>query len=177
MPNFCGGLKYDHDTLKVENGIVTIFDNDESLTNIVTPCGQFFDGNIFEVVKVDGSKVLTATGIDTDIPMLSIIKSSCGLKLDARFFSLKENKELIYHERHILEVLVNPPTAQYIIIVTQNEEPIESFEGTDNIFPMDEIDAQYSISVTADNYQEFTQQVTADADHIVTAVLTPVQSE
>lgn len=73
----------------------------------------------------------------------------------------------------LLEVLVNPADINYTITVTVNDEPVEPFEGTDNIFPMDEIDEQYFISATAEGYDEGTDNVTADTDHIVTITLNP----
>lgn len=72
-------------------------------------------------------------------------------------------------------MLVNPTDVDYTITValTTGGEPIEPFAGLDNVYPMDEIDEQYTITVTATGYDEFTTDVTADSDQIVQATLNP----
>lgn len=52
-------------------------------------------------------------------------------------------------------------------------KPVEPFAGLDNVYPLDSIDEEYDVTVTASGYEEFTQRVTADNDHIVQAILTP----
>lgn len=42
-----------------------------------------------------------------------------------------------------------------------------------NVYPLDSVDGEYDVTVTAAGYEEFIQRVTADSDHIVQASLTP----
>lgn len=177
MARFCGGIKLNPDTFEIRNGIITLVDATDPLEETTTPCGQAFDAVIFETAKLDGKhNVLTAAGVDTDIPLTAPIKSNCGIYLDPRFFSVASNGVLSYTERHLLEVLVSPPDVEYAIevaLTTEPDTPIEPFEEGGNVYPLDEIDGEYTVTVTAEGYEEFTQQVTADSDHIVQATLTP----
>ena len=177
MANFCGGIKLNTDTFEVRNGIITLVDahSDDPLNETTTPCGQPYDALIFETVKHNGKWLVTSAGVDTDIPLANIVTASCGAKFDGRFFSKDENDVLDFTDRHLLEVLVNPPEAEYTITVelASGGEPVEPFTGLENVYPMDSIDEEYTVTVTAAGYEEFTQRVTADADHIVQATLTP----
>lgn len=180
MANFCGGIKLNTDTFEIRNGIITLTDahSDDPLTETTTPCGQLWDAIFFETVKLDGKhNILTVAGVDTEIPITPPIKSNCGIYLDSRFFSKDEKGVLDFTDRHLLEVLVNPTDADYTITVglTSDGDPIEPFAGLDNVYPLDSIDEEYTVTVTAEGYQEFTQEVTADTDHIIQATLTPVE--
>ena len=178
MANFCGGIKLNTDTFEVRNGVITLVDahSDDPLTETTTPCGQLWDAILFETVKLDGKhNILTTAGVDTDIPITPPIKSNCGIYLDSRFFTKDDSGILDFTGRHLLEVLVSPADADYTITVglTSGGEPIEPFAGLANVYPMDSIDEEYTVTVTAEGYEEFTQQVTADSDQIVQATLTP----
>ena len=178
MANFCGGIKLNLDTFEVRNGVITLVDahSDDPLTETITPCGQPYDALIFERVKHNGKWLVTSAGVDTDIPLANIVRSSCGIDFDGRFFTKDESGALDFTERHLLEVLVNPADVDYTIEVALTAEPdtpIEPFAGLDNVYPMDEIDEQYTITVTATGYDEFTTDVTADSDQIVQATLNP----
>lgn len=178
MARFCGGIKLNPDTFEIRNGVITLVDahGDDPLEELTTPCGQLWDAMIFETARLDGKHyVLTAAGVDTEIPMTHPIKTNCGLYIDPRFFSLDENKVLDFVERHLLEVLVNPPDVEYTITVelASGGEPVEPFAGLENVYPLDSVDEEYTVTVTAAGYEEFTQRVTADSDHIVQATLTP----
>lgn len=179
MARFCGGIKLNTDTFEIRNGVITLVDahGDDPLEELTTPCGQLWDAIIFETARLDGKHyVLTAAGVDTEIPMMNPIKTNCGIYIDPRFFSLDAEKVLDFTERHLLEVLVSPADVDYAIEVTLTAEPdtpIESFAGLENVYPLDRIDEQYTVTVTATGYEEFTQQVAADSDQIVQATLTP----
>lgn len=178
MARFCGGIKLNSDTFEIRNGVITLVDthSDDPLEELTTPCGQLWDAIIFETAKLDGKHyVLTAVGVDTEIPMTNPIKTNCGLYVDPRFFSLDENKVLDFTERHLLEVLVNPPEAEYTITVelASGGEPVEPFVGLENVYPLDSVDEEYTVTITATGYDEYTTQITADTDHIVQATLTP----
>lgn len=178
MARFCGGIKLNPDTFELREGIITLVDahSDDPLTETTTPCGQLWDAIFFETAKLDGKhNILTAAGVDTDIPITPPIKSNCGIYLDSRFFSKDDKGVLDFIDRHLLEVLVNPPEAEYTITVelASGGEPVEPFTGLENVYPLDSVDEEYDVTVTATGYEEFTQQVTADSDQIVQAVLTP----
>ena len=177
MASFCGGIKLNPDTFEVRNGVITLVDAhpDDPLEETNTPCGQLWDSIIFETVKLDGRHpVVTAAGVDTEIPMGKPIKSNCGIYLDPRFFTVTKGVA-DYTERHLLEVLVSPADVEYTITVelASGGEPVEPFIGLGNVYPLDSVDEEYDVTVTAAGYEEFTQRVTADADHIVQATLTP----
>lgn len=179
MANFCGGIKLNADTFEVRNGVITLVDShpDDPIEEVNTPCSQLYDSIIFERVKYNGVWIMTSAGVDTDIPLANIVTASCGAKFDGRFFSKDENGVLDFTDRHLLEVLVNPPEAEYAITVelASGGEPVEPFTGLENVYPLDSIDEEYTVTVTATGYEEFTQQVTADTDQIVQATLTPSQ--
>lgn len=178
MATFCGGIKLNTDTFEVRNGVITLVDahSDDPLTETTTPCGQLWDAILFETVKLDGKhNILTSAGVDTDIPIMPPIKSNCGIYLDSRFFDKDDSGVLDFTDRHLLEVLVSPVDVDYTITVglTAGGDPVEPFAGLENVYPLDSIDENYTITVTADGYEEFTQAVDANEDHIVTATLTP----
>ena len=180
MANFCGGIRLNTDTFEVRNGVITLVDAhpDDPIEEVNTPCSQLYDSIIFERVKHNGVWIMTSAGVDTDIPLANIVTASCGAKFDGRFFTKDEKGVLDFTERHLLEVLVNPPEAEYTITValtTEPDTPIEPFEEGGNVYPLDEIDGEYTVTVTADGYDEFAQSVTADSDTIVQATLTPSQ--
>ena len=177
MANFCGGIKLNADTFEVRNGVITLVDAhpDDPIEEVNTPCSQLYDSIIFERVKHNGVWIMTSAGVDTDIPLANIVTASCGAKFDGRFFSKDDKGVLDFTDRHLLEVLVNPPEAEYTITVelASGGEPVEPFAGLENVYPLDSVDEEYDITVTAAGYEEFTQRVTADSDHIVQATLTP----
>lgn len=178
MANFCGGIKLNPDTFEIRDGIITFVDahSDDPLTETTTPCGQLWDAIFFETVKLDGKhNILTSAGVDTDIPITPPIKSNCGIYLDSRFFNKEEDGSLNFVDRHLLEVLVAPLDVDYTITVglTSGGDPVEPFTGLVNVYPLDNIDEEYTVTVTATGYEEFTQQVTADSDKIVQVTLTP----
>ena len=178
MANFCGGIKLNLDTFEVRNGVITLVDahSDDPLEETNTPCGQLWDSIIFETVKLDGRHpVVTAAGVDTEIPMGQPIKSNCGIYLDPRFFTVTKGVA-DYTERHLLEVLVSPVDAPYIITVALTAEPdtpIEPFEVLGNVYPLDTLEEEYTVTVTAEGYDTSEQEVTADQDHVLKVELTP----
>lgn len=179
MANFCGGIKLNSDTFEIRNGIITLVGahSDDPLTETTTPCGQLWNAILFETAKLDRRhNILTAAGVDTDIPITPPIKSNCGIYLDSRFFSKDDNGILDFTDRHLLEVLVSPADVEYTIkveLATEPGTPIQPFVGLENVYPMDSIDKQYTIAVSADGYEPYSSEVTADSDQIVQVTLTP----
>lgn len=178
MANFCGGIKLNPDTFEIRKGIITLVDAhpDDPLEETNTPCGQLWDSIIFETARLDGKhKIVTSAGVDTEIPMGQPIKSNCGIYLDPRFFTVS-NGVVDFIERHLLEVLVSPVDAPYTISVAATsslENGVDPFPGTTNIFPLDLIDEEYTITVDAEGYDSATEMITADSDIIKQITLTP----
>lgn len=160
MANFCGGIKLNLDTFEIRNGIITLVDShpDDPIEEVNTPCSQLYDSIIFERVKHNGVWIMTSAGVDTDIPLANIVTASCGAKFDGRFFTKDENGVIDFVERYLLEVLVNPPEAEYTITVelASGGEPVEPFAGLENVYPLDSVDEEYTITITAEGYEEFT---------------------
>ena len=180
MANFCGGIKLDTDVFEIRKGVITLVDahEDDPLEETVTTCGQLWDAIIFEAALLDGKhKMITAAGVDTDIPTSDPIKSNCGIYFDSRFFSVDDKGVLSYTERHLLEVLVSPPEVEYTITVelsTAPGEPIEPLAGLHNVYPLDDVDGSYTVTITAEGYDTYEQTVTPeDGDVILQAELTP----
>lgn len=177
MATFCGGIKLNTDTFEIRDGVITLVDahNDDPLTETTTPCGQLWDATLFETVKHNGKLLLTSAGVDVDIPLANIVRTSCGIDCDGRFFSKDDKGVLDFTDRHLLEVLVNPANVDYTITVglTAGGDPVEPFAELGNVYPLDSIGEGYTVTVTAEGYDEFTTDVTADSDQIVQATLNP----
>ena len=170
----CGGIKLNSDTFKQIDDIITLTTED-TVENPVTVCGQKFSGDIFGVGKVNGRYVLTTATRDEEIPFGEFVRTNCGILTDGYFFSIGADGVLGITDRQLLEVLVSPADVDYTITVglTSGGDPVEPFTGLTNVYPLDSIDEEYTVTVTAEGYEEFTQQVTADSDQIVQATLTP----
>ena len=166
MPNFCGGIKLG-ETLKVEDGIITLVTETPNEETVVTPCGMLWDSNVFEVTKVSGRPVLTSVGIEEEMGMPVIVKSNCGLALDGLYFTVNADKSIDFNEAHVLEVLFTPIDATVAVTYGDDSTPVEPIPGTTNMYKLDEIDATYSITVSKEGYTSQTEQVTADENHIV----------
>lgn len=88
---------------------------------------------------------------------------------------MDEKGVLNFTERYLLEVLVSDVYGDIVpgckITVTKGEEQIEPFAEANNIFPLDEIDGEYTVNVSASGYVAQEVQVTADEDQILTITL------
>lgn len=79
MAKFCGGFKFD-ETLKIDKGVVTTAEGTADLENVVTACGQPFDGAVFKVI----GKTITAIEAEDVTNTVSV----CGTNFDAAYFSI-----------------------------------------------------------------------------------------
>lgn len=166
MPNFCGGIKLG-DTLKVDNGIITMSDLVADESNVVTPCGMLFDGAVFEVVRVDGVPVLTSVGVDENMDIQVLLRSNCGFKMDGNYFTLNADKSVDFDESHVLEVIVEPHDATITVTYGDAATPVDPIAGTTNMFKLAETDETYTITASKEGYTSQEQQITADQNHIV----------
>lgn len=102
-----------------------------------------------------------------EIPLGSLIKANCSILCDGHYFSVDEKGVLNFTERYLLEVLVSDVYGDIVpgckITVTKGEEQIEPFAEANNIFPLDEIDGEYTVNVSASGYVAQEVQVTASA--------------
>lgn len=165
MPNYCGGIKLG-DTLKVDKGIITLADHTSDVNNVVTPCGQKFDGTVFEVVKHGGINVLSSIGIDEDMELYPILKTNCGFAIDGRYATITSGV-LDWDESYIAEVLVLPVDVTITVTYGDADTPVEPIQGTTNMFKLTEIDETYTITASKEGYTSQEQQITADQNHIV----------
>lgn len=171
MANFCGGIKLNQETFKIDKGIITMSDHTSDVANVVTPCGMLFDGAVFEVGLHDGKKILTSIGVDEEMDMPAPIKTNCGLLIDPRYFSVDEDGILNFSEHYILEVIVSPNNATIAVTYGAEATPVEPITGTTNLFALTETDEDYTVTVSAEGYTTQEQDVTADQNHIVEITL------
>lgn len=171
MAKFCGGIKIG-ETLKVDDGIITLSDHTADPDEVVTPCGMLWDGTVFEVAKHDGAYLLTSVGVDEEMDMvLPPIKTNCGLNADPRYFTLNEDGSIDFAEHYLMEVVVSPSDAEISVTYGDAATPVEPIEGTTNLFTLTETDETYSVTVSKEGYTEQTQEITADQNHIVEITL------
>lgn len=170
----CGGIKLNEDIFKEINGVITLSTESE-IHNPVTSCGQLWDSNIFSVGKVEDKYIISIAARNEEIPLGSLIKTNCSILCDGHYFSVDEKGALSFTERYLLEVLVSDIHGNVIpgceITVTKEEEQIAPFAEANNIFPLDEIDGEYTVNVSASGYVAQEVQVTADEDQILTITL------
>lgn len=170
----CGGIKLNEDIFKEINGVITLSTESE-VHDPVTSCGQLWDSNIFSVGKVEDRYIISMATRHEEIPLGSLIKANCSILCDGHYFSVDEKGVLSFTERYLLEVLVSDIHGNAIpgceITVTKEEEQIEPFAETDNIFPLDEIDGEYVVNVSAPDYVAQEINVTANEDQILTVTL------
>ena len=90
MPSFCGGIRLDGVTLKVINGVICDATTESvNVDDVVSTCGQLWDGASFKVKRVDGCPVITllsASGI------VEKTLGNCGVGLDGCFFHVENGK-------------------------------------------------------------------------------------
>lgn len=83
MAKFCGGFVFD-DTLKVDKGVITTITGTADLENVVTACGQLFDGAVFKVID----KTITSVEAEEVTNVLSV----CGTRFDTAYFAVEDGK-------------------------------------------------------------------------------------
>lgn len=170
----CGGIKLNEDIFKEINGVITLSTESE-VHDPVTSCGQLWNSNIFSVGKVEDRYIISMATRHEEIPLGSLIKANCSILCDGHYFSVDEKGVLNFTERYLLEVLVSDVYGDIVpgckITVTKGEEQIEPFAEANNIFPLDEIDGEYTVNVSASGYVAQEVQVTADEDQILTITL------
>lgn len=87
MSNFCGGFNLGTN-LKLINGIICKSDaTTVDAAKAISVCSQLWDGALFTVATVGGSKLITlhnSEGEEVGTPIVG--RGNCGVGLDGRFF-------------------------------------------------------------------------------------------
>ena len=171
MAKFCGGIKLDGITLKVINGVICDATADSvNIEDAVSTCGQLWDGNLFTVVKVGDSKVVTLHNSEGNgVGEAVIAKGNCGVGLDGRFFKL--NKGVVsLQDGFLLTVNVTPADATIKVTGVDSAE-IAPIIGTTNTFLLSGLGDSYTLTVIKTGYTTKTQTVVNNSDQTVEITL------
>lgn len=170
MAKFCGGIKLD-DTFKIINGIIC----DANATSVdeakaVSTCGQLWDGDLFTVVKVGDSKVVTLHNSEGNgVGEAVVAKGNCGVGLDGRFFKLS-NGVVSLQDGFILTVNATPDTAS-IKVVDADSVEVAPVAGKTNVFLLSGIGDQYGVNVEKEGYTGKHLTITNDKDQTLNVEL------
>ena len=152
MAKYCGGIALDKNSLKIIKGVIC--DVNASAVDVgkaVSACGQLWDGNLFAVVKVGGSKIVTlhnSEGNGVGEPVFA--KGNCGVGLDGRFFKLN-NGVVSLQDGFLLTVNATPDTASIKVVDVDSAE-VKPVAGKTNVFLLSGIGDQYGINVEKEGY-------------------------
>lgn len=167
MAKFCGGIHLDKNTLKTINGVIC----DISATTVkvdkaITTCGQLWDGDLFTVVKVGDSKVVTLHNSEGNgVGEAVIAKGNCGVGLDGRFFKVSKGVVSL-QDGFVLTVNATPSDA--IIKVTDvDSAEVAPIAGTTNTFLLSGLGDSYTLTVSKTGYTTKTQAIVNNGDQTV----------
>ena len=171
MAKFCGGLNIDKNTLKVINGVICdIGATTVKVNRAVSTCGQLWDGDLFTVVRVGDSKVVTlhnSEGNGVGEPVVT--KGNCGVGLDGRFFKLN-NGVVSLQDGFLLTVNATPDTAS-IKVVDADSVEVESVAGKTNVFLLSGLGDKYGVNVEKEGYTGKHVTITNDKDQVLNVEL------
>lgn len=171
MAKFCGGLNIDKNTLKVIQGVICdIGAITVNVNKAVTTCGQLWDGDLFTVVKVGDSKVVTLHNSEgNSVGEAVIAKGNCGVGLDGRFFKL--NKGVVsLQDGFLLTVNVTPADATIKVTGVDSAE-VAPITGTTNTFLLSGLGDSYTLTVSKTGFTTKTQAVVNNGDQTVEVTL------
>ena len=176
MANWCGGIKLGA-TLKLINGVIC--DADASTVDkskAVSTCGQLWDGALFTVATVGGSRVITlhnSEGEEVGTPVAG--RGNCGVGLDGRFFKVvKGTVEL--QDGFVLTVDVTPKDA--IITVTDADgEEVDPVSDNAKQFLLSGIGDTYTVTATKTGYTTEAKQVKNTGDQTFKMVMKAVAGD
>lgn len=171
MANFCGGIKLDGITLKVINGVICDATADSvNIEDAVSTCGQLWDGDLFTVVKVGDSKVVTLHNSEGNgVGEAVIAKGNCGVGLDGRFFKL--NKGVVSLQDGFLLTINATPADATIKVTDVDSAEIAPITGTTNTFLLSGLGDSYTLTVSKTGYTTKTQTVVNNSDQTVEITL------
>lgn len=171
MANFCGGIKLDKNSLKLINGVIC----DAGATNVdkskaVSTCGQLWDGALFTVATVGGSRVITlhnSEGEEVGTPIMG--RGNCGVGLDGRFFKVV-NGAVTLQDGFVLTVNVTPTDAT-IAVKDADSEAVTPIAGTTNQFLLSGLGDNYTVTASKTGYTAQTKTITNNGDQTVEITL------
>ena len=167
MAKYCGGIKLSSESLKIIKGIICdVNASTVDVSKAVSTCGQLWDGNLFTVAKVGGSKIITlhnSEGEEIGEPVFA--KGNCGVGLDGRFFKL--NKGIVsLQDGFVLTVNVTPADAAIKVTDVDSAE-VAPVTGTTNTFLLSGLEDSYTLTVSKTGYTTKTQTVVNNGDQTV----------
>ena len=171
MAKFCGGIYLDKNTLKTINGVICdIAATTVNVDKAITTCGQLWDGDLFTVVKVGGSKVVTLHNSEGNgVGEAVIAKGNCGVGLDGRFFKLSKGVVSL-QDGFVLTVNVTPADATIKVTDVDSAEVVP-VTGTTNTFLLSGLGDNYTLTVSKTGFTTKTQTITNDKDQTIEATL------
>lgn len=176
MSNFCGGIRLGQ-SFKLISGIIC----DSAATTVdkskaISTCGQLWDGALFAVVSLNGSKYITlhnSEGEEVGTPVPS--KGNCGVGLDGRFFKVVKGAVEL-QDGFVLTVNVTPDDATIKVTDTDSEE-VEPVAGSTNQFMLTGLGDSYTVTVSKDGYTTQTQSIKNNGDQTITIELVEARGD
>lgn len=171
MAKFCGGINLNLETLKIINGVICdIAATTVNVNKAITTCGQLWDGDLFTVVKVGDSKVVTLHNSEGNgVGEAVIAKGNCGVGLDGRFFKL--NKGVVsLQDGFVLTVNATPSDATIKVTDVDSAE-VAPITGTTNAFLLSGLGDSYTLTVSKTGFTTKTQTVVNNGDQTVEVTL------
>ena len=167
MAKYCGGIKLSSESLKIIKGIICdVNASTVDVSKAVSTCGQLWDGNLFTVAKVGGSKIITlhnSEGEEIGEPVFA--KGNCGVGLDGRFF--KVNKGVVsLQDGFVLTVNATPSDATIKVTDVDSIE-VAPITGTTNTFLLSGLGDSYTLTVSKTGFTTKTQAVVNNGDQTV----------
>lgn len=172
MSNFCGGIRLGQ-SFKLISGIIC----DSAATTVdkskaISTCGQLWDGALFAVVSLNGSKYITlhnSEGEEVGTPVPS--KGNCGVGLDGRFFKVVKGAVEL-QDGFVLTVNVTPSDAEMLTIAVAGDDgSVNPIAGTTNQYLLKGIGDKYTVTVTAKDYDPYNDNVYNNGDQTLNVVL------
>lgn len=172
MANWCGGIKLGA-SLKLINGVICGADaTTVDKSKAVSTCGQLWDGALFTVATVGGSRVITlhnSEGEEVGTPVVG--RGNCGVGLDGRFFKVVKGVVEL-QDGFVLTVNVTPSDAEMLTIAVAGDDgPVSPISGTTNQYLLKGIGDKYTVTVTAKGYDAYNDNVYNNGDQTLNVVL------
>lgn len=171
MAKFCGGIHLDKNTLKTINGVICdIAATTIKVDKAITTCGQLWDGDLFTVVKVGDSKVVTLHNSEGNgVGEAVIAKGNCGVGLDGRFFKLSKGVVSL-QDGFVLTVNATPADAT-IKVTNVDSAEVAPIAGTTNTFLLSGLSDSYTVEVSKTGFTTKTQTIVNNGDQTVEVTL------
>ena len=167
MAKYCGGIKLSSESLKIIKGVICdVNASTVDVSKAVSTCGQLWDGDLFTVAKVGGSKIITlhnSKGEEIGEPVFA--KGNCGVGLDGRFFKVSKGVVSL-QDGFVLTVNATPSDAT-IKVTDVDRAEVAPITGTTNTFLLSGLGDSYTLTVSKTGYTTKTQTVVNNGDQTV----------